>query len=65
MSTKKILKLNLAETEETNELVEDNNAKKVELKNEVSKDSGSLDDVNDDKIIIDSEDSQNQFKLDL
>lgn len=65
LSTKKILKLNLVETEETNELVEDNNAKEVELKNEVSKDSGSLDDVNDDKIIIDSEDSQNQFKLDL
>ena len=80
MTTKKILKLNLVESPEdeleTEEEVKMNveesavNTAEDSVKESIVLDDKndemlSADDNSDDKIIIDSEDSQNQFKLDL
>ena len=80
LSTKKILKLNLVESPE-DELEAENELKMnveetvVDTVDDSAQEDVVLDDKNDemlstndnsdDKIIIDSEDSQNQFKLDL
>jgi len=70
LSTKKILKLNLVESEEEfKEItsVEEEIISEIDLaENKDSKEElNTLDEKSDNKIIIESEDSQNQFKLDL
>jgi topoisomerase-4 subunit A len=75
LSTKKILKLHLVESEEieteeekqTDEHLEVNNdsSENEIVSDQTNEDIKSINEDNDEKIVIDSEDSQNQFKLDL